>query len=462
MEMKTVLKNVLPVFLFVLVLISACQKDEVDGPPPAGENVPAKIITSQGSQIAFSGTFTDENGFSAISLQSSELMLDKNIVFANSVKKYFLDYKFTIPEEAPSKIYEVVITAENLSGKTETFTSMVDVASDPVSDDMVSNINASPGEEITFTGTILDIQGLSSIVISGATIGLDETIELAGNPTEYVLNFPFTLSGDVEKTTHTVTITIDNIRNRTITYNVTLNLSGEEIVYDNMYIAGSFQWWTWNPSIGYSMTKDPENSEWFETQVHVWDEYDEIKFIGQLDWEPDNWGLIDGDDPSKGMVNDVNSAAVRLPANGANPAYYNLRFNPYQLKYEAELLTEIIEGIPELYIVGKGFPDYPDLDWNPDAAIKMEKNPWDFGEHIFLIENLKFSEAVDLKFIGQNTGWGPYDAGFVHGGEVSANINWVDIKEGDGSADLKFIDQAGSYTVLFDYYLKKACVWKED
>jgi hypothetical protein len=41
-------------------------------------------------------------------------------------------------------------------------------------------------------------------------------------------------------------------------------------------------------------------------------------------------------------------------------------------------------------------------------------------------------------------------------------VSWTKIKEGDGSSDLKFIDQPGTYTVLFDYYLKRASVWKED
>ncbi len=458
--MKTFLKS-LSIFLLALIVLISCQDDELNGPPPVGENVSTEIITAPGTQINFAGTFTDENGFSKITLVNSELMLNKQIVFANEVKKYYLDYKFTIPEDAASKIFDVTITAENFFEKSETFISKVDVATSPESSDIVSSINAAPGEEINISGTILDKQGLESIIISGASIGLDTVINLSSNPIEFVLDLTYLVPATAEKTTHTIVVTANNIKNRSTGFNISLNLSGEAISYDSIYIAGSFQWWTWQPSVAFPMTKDTDNREWFETQVHVWDEYNEVKFIGQLDWAPDNWGLVDGDDPSKGMLNDENSAAVKLPVNGANPAYYNLRFNPYQMKYEAEQLTAVIEDIPELYIVGKGFVDYPDLDWNPDAAIKMEKNPWDYGEHIFLIENLKFSDAVDLKFIGQNTGWGPYDAGFVNGGEMMAPVSWAKVKEGDGSADLKFIDQAGSYTVLFDYYLKRACVWKE-
>lgn len=460
--MKTFLKLSVLVTFILLFTIIGCKEDSPDGPPPTGENVPAEIITAPGSQIAFAGTFSDETGFSAISLSNDELLLDKQIVFANLVKKYYLDYKFTIPEGAASKIYDIEITVENLSGKAETFTSKIDVATNPECLDMVSNTTGAPGDEIAITGTITDKQGISSIVIKGATLGIDETISPAGNPLEYALNYIYQVPLTAERIVHKVVVTVSNIKNRTTTYNVTVNLSGEAVVYENIYIAGSFQWWAWNPEVAYPMTKDPNNPQWFETQLHTWDTYDELKFIGQLAWQPDNWGLVDKNDPSKGMLNDEKSDPVRLPANGASPAYYNLRFNPYQMKYEASLLTAVVPAIPELYIVGKGFPDYPKLDWNPDAAIKMTKNPYDFGEHIFIIEGLKFSDAVDLKFIGQTTGWGPYDAGFVSGGEVTAPVSWAKIKEGDGSADLKFKNQAGKYTVLFDYYLKRACVWKEE
>jgi hypothetical protein len=460
--MKTYLRLTGVILILLFTTLISCQKDEVSGPPPEGENVPAEIITAPGTQINFAGTFTDESGFSMISLFNSELMLDKQIVFANEVKKYFLDYKFNIPENAESKIYEVIITAENQSGKSESFISNVDVATSPESADIISAINAAPGEEISITGTIIDKQGLDKITIGCAGIGLDTSMILSANPTEYVLNLTYLVPASSEKKSHTIAVTASNIKNRSTTFNIKLNLSGEAVVYDSIYIAGSFQWWTWNPGLGFPMDKDADNPEWFETQVHVWDEYNEIKFIGQLDWAPDNWGLIDANDPSKGMINDENSAAVKLPVNGANPAYYNLRFNPYQMQYEYLQLTSVIDPLPELYIVGKGFVDYPDLDWNPEAAIKMTKNPWDYGEHVFLIENLEFSDAIDIKFIGQNTGWGPYDAGFETGGEVTAPISWIKIKEGDGTADLKFRDQPGKYTVLFDYYLKRACIWKEE
>ena len=89
MKSKTKLSGAL--MILFLVAFFSCQKEEVSGPPPVGENVPTEIITAPGTEIVFTGTFTDENGFSKITLANDELLLDKQIIFANSVKKYYLE-----------------------------------------------------------------------------------------------------------------------------------------------------------------------------------------------------------------------------------------------------------------------------------------------------------------------------------------------------------------------------------
>jgi hypothetical protein len=43
--------------------------------------------------------------------------------------------------------------------------------------------------------------------------------------------------------------------------------------------------------------------------------------------------------------------------------------------------------------------------------------------------------------------------------EVLAPQNWVVLVEGDGTSDLKFKDQAGTYTIYLDYFLKRAVIW---
>ncbi len=461
--MKRILKIILPVFLVLLIAQSCTEDGTSDGPPPTGENVTSEIMASPGDQILFEGTFESEVGFKHISLVNTDMMLDKQIVFANEVKKYFLEYTFTVQDDTPFNIYEVMITAEDLNGELQEHTVMVDIATEPGSEDMTLNFDASPGDDITITGTITDEQGISTISLMNTGIGLEHIIEPEGNPTLFDLNYTYSIPAGTPQAVHNGTVSITNVANRTTTYDMAVNLTGEEVTYDNIYVAGSFQWWPWRPDLAFPMDPDPENEGWFETSVHAWDEFDELKFLAQLDWEPDNWGLVDQNDPSQGMLNSNDSEPVLLGANGGNPAYKKVRFNPYREEYTVEDLTETIEPRTEMYIMGTGFPQYPDLDWNPEAAIPMTQNPDGYGEHIFMIEGLEFSDAVDLKFIGQTDGWGPYDAGFaVDEQQVTAPVSWVQVEEGSGTADLKFTDQAGTYTVLFDYYLKRALIWKEE
>ena len=332
--------------------------------------------------------------------------------------------------------------------------------SGPPQIEVFGDIKAAQGEGITFTGNFIDYAGLSTLSIQNADLGLNHVIEFPANQTRYSVRYDFTVPEDADPKIHDVRYEVTNVSGEMV--EAVIGLEVEEVItYTNIYMAGSFQWWPWDPGVAYSMMMDTENEGWFEAPVHCWDDYDQLKFLGQLAWNPNNWGLVSQDNPGLGMINDEDSETIILGANGGNPAYKWVRFNPYLKEYTVEDMTDVITPRTEMYIVGKGFTDYPALEWDPANAIAMTPNPWGYGEHLFIVEGLKFSNDVDLKFIGQNTGWGPYDAGFKSGGEVTAPVSWVPIQEGDGSAHLTFKNQEGSYTVMFDYYAQRAFIWKE-
>jgi hypothetical protein len=475
------MKEYLKLF-FVAVLMGtlffACQKDDPEGPPPAGESITSEFLASPGDQITFKGTFITESNFRKITLSNETLLLNKEIVFANTVSKYYLDYQFTILEETPFGIYIVNITAESVDGVSEVFPVTVNISSIPEATNITTYISASPGDEIEISGNITDQQGIASIALQNTGISLDTIIELGDNPLEHALLFMHNIPGDADQIVHQGSITINNISGRAVSYNLEVNLTGEAITYSEMYAAGGIQWWTWDAEHAYVMLPDPNDPNWFEIMVHAWPEegFNEIKFIGQLAWDPNNWGLVDNSNPSAGMVNAEDSQPVILDAAGSSyyPAYFNVRFNPYNLEYSVEEVDQAgFTPQPTMYIVGAGFPGYPDLDWNPEEAIPMEQNPDGYGEHIFAIYGLEFSENVSLKFIGQNDGWGPVDVGFdtdyitdmdetTGGYQVQEPISWIPTKSGDGTADLKFVDQAGTYTILYDHFAKRAIIWKEE
>jgi hypothetical protein len=474
--MKNYLKLLFAGLLSIICFLS-CEKSDPAVDPPGGEGLTTEINASPGDVITFKGTFTTEGQFSKISLINESLLLNKEIVFATVVSKYYLDYKFTIPADTPYDEYIVKISAESTDGAKQDFDVVVHITSTPQATGLTLYIVASPGDEITISGMLSDAQGLALIKLENAGIGLDVNLELSENPTEYFLEYKHLIPDDAELLVHKGNIVVSNISERSVTYNLEVNLTGQEITYDQMFAAGGFQWWTWNAEHAYMMTPDAENEKWFEIDVHAWPEegYNEIKFIGQLSWTPDNWGLVDNMDPGMGMVNNESSQPLIMDAASSlyYPAYFKVRFNPYDLEYTVEEIDQAGFPVQEtMYIVGTGFSDYPLLDWNPSEAIPMERNPYGYGDHIFLIEGLQFSESVAIKFIGQNDGWGPVDVGFDEdyisdidenesGYQVLEPISWMPTKSGDGTADLKFVDQAGAYTILYDHFAQRALIWKE-
>ena len=83
-------------------------------------------------------------------------------------------------------------------------------------------------------------------------------------------------------------------------------------------------------------------------------------------------------------------------------------------------MTVDVEVKSNMYIVGNGYPDYPNLDWNPDGAIQMDADPW--GNPYVFTAWIQISDDTSMKFIGQNDGWSPYDCGFEEGGEMTFPI----------------------------------------
>ena len=333
----------------------------------------------------------------------------------------------------------------------------------PTGVNVITTISGEPGGDITFSGIFNDDYGLTQITVEYLDWALNKTIDLSDEPLSYQLDFTFQVPVDATSGDHTVVITAFNTSEKLTDFSVTVSVS-EPISYDAVYVVGGFMWWWgWDyPDLSYIMYQDENDPNWFEVDIPVWGgDYNTVKFLGQPGWEGDNWGLVSSSDPSMGMINSDASEALILDDKGKNPAYYRLRFNPYTLEYTAEELIPDIPVQANMYIVGNGYPGYPNLDWNTEEAIPMAGNYYEYGEHIFGIEALEFSNDVSLKFIGQTDGWAPLDVGFEVGGEVQAPISWVKCKQGDGTADLKFKEQAGNYTVVYDHFLKRALVWKE-
>lgn len=208
----------------------------------------------------------------------------------------------------------------------------------------------------------------------------------------------------------------------------------------------------WDVSQAVPMLMDPDWPTWYYIDVRYSADDSDYKFVSEQSWDGENWGLIDSSVSTTALENSADSKAIPVAGEG----YFNVWFEPSTGTLDIYDLTTD-SSYAEMYIVGKGFVDYPEHDWDPSTAIAMDANFQDGGDYVFGLECLEFSAAVDLKFISEQS-WGGLDAGFVNGGEQTAPITFAQIQSGDGSSDLKLVDQAGFYDVSFDYLLNRASV----
>lgn len=231
---------------------------------------------------------------------------------------------------------------------------------------------------------------------------------------------------------------------------------------DRMFLVGAGSVGDWDVTQAVEMNQVEDSG--FELAVRFTSEagddaikpYGDFKFVTAQSWGYGNYGLVDRENDLTTLVDSDASQGIPAPA----PGYYTLSFNPSLLNYSIDPINLSEHPVlDEFFIVGKGFVDYPDLNWNLEEAIPMVRDINSSGDYIFGIECLQLSDEVEMKFIDQLSADGSY-AGFVNGGEQTAPIIWAKANFGDDSetAALTLNDQAGFYDVTVDYLIKRISV----
>lgn len=443
--------------LFSLFVFTACNDDDEinDSSNPTFLVFTKTISSAPGLEFVFEGTITDDSGIANVNINYDKWYVDKDITFGASPKEYNLKYKFLIPIDAQANTSHTVIVsvtdvAGNITTQDVTINLDYDITNPTVS--FVSPISGSSnvvGDTVELNIDFSDDKALDSIIVFNEYLNYEVKLKMTDNTLAFnfsdSIDIPLTgVTGAVEFTA----IGIDKTGNQTTSFSSILVGEKDEIY--NMYAVGGSTWYEWDPTKGTQMWKNPDNEDWFVIEF-FYTMGNGIKFTGQLNWEPDNWGT-DPNDNSK-IINSQDSGTIEFPEEG----YYHVEFNPYTLVYTSEQMEINVDVKENMYLMGSGFVG-SDLDWSLADAIPMDKdvkgNPYVFTS---LVE---FSDDLSLKFIGQTDGWSPFDCGFEVGGETTLPVNYQKAKVGDGSSDLKFIDQAGWYLVTFDYFLLRATIHK--
>ena len=447
---------IMTIAIITLVFTSCDDDDNFDNSIiPEFPDFPTSISGAPGYEFVFEGLITDGLGISTVEMYYQKWYLEKVIQFEQAPKEYLLKYKFLVPEdEEAGSSHTIQVSVTNLAGNKITHDVLVTLDLDVTAPEVdfvspASGTAVGKGETVLLQVQFTDDYGLDSIKIWNDVLGLNEKIKLPEGTTEYLFEQEVGIPSEGVEGQLQINASAKDKAGNSEAASTTL-IVGEKDEIHEMYAVGGSVWWEWDVSKATKMWKDTENEDWFVLEFYYWTGYG-IKFVGQLGWEPNNWGL-DPNDPSK-IINSQDSEVIEFDQ---GDGYYRVKFNPYSLEYTYELMTVDVEVRNEMYIVGNGYPDYPNLDWNPEAAIPMDADPW--GNPYVFTAWIQISDDTSLKFIGQNTGWDPYDCGFEEGGEVQFPVNYVKNKVGGGTADLKFKGQPGWYYINFDYFLLRTTI----
>ncbi|NLR90367.1 cadherin repeat domain-containing protein [Flammeovirga agarivorans] len=252
----------------------------------------------------------------------------------------------------------------------------------------------------------------------------------------------------------------------TMKLTISLTEAVEPPVEADMYIVGggfpeSGQWW--DPSNGIPMTTT-EEGVYTKTNIEI-EAGAEMKFVGQRDWSPDNFGWIaqneeenNTTDETRAMHNDQGS----IPYLFEEAGYYDIVFNKNNLTVT---ITKVGDVAPpefpiaeELYIIAGGTQELEDGSWyDPSQALQMNK----VADGIFDV-TLNFNDlseddwGVYFSFVGQTDAYTPINFGLTGGNDDPTDNEVFDLTKPIEDLNYENIDSKQSFV----YYYNKPGEYK--
>ncbi|MEQ8239129.1 MAG: hypothetical protein RIA69_07935 [Cyclobacteriaceae bacterium] len=329
----------------------------------------------------------------------------------------------------------------------------------------VANRSFDSDGDFNFDILFADDRGLESFSLSSPSlnIAIDSTL---GGAMSFNFKRSITIAADAGSYDIIVMAT-DNAQNTTQD-TITMTKAAAPPYVGDVYAVGDVAWNEWDQSKAMPMAIDENDNAWYEITLYSNGDDSGIKFIGQLDWAPNNWGLVNTSNPSEGMINDENSGKILL-----EQGYNTIRFNPSTLAYEVTVNNDLPASNGAFHAMGCGFQqvDGTDIDlcWDPSKAYPMVQDSR--SPYLYRL-TIQFTEATDLKFNG-NQAWDDLDWGFPEAFEDDPNtpdleeqklapagdLLWTETAKSYG-ADWKFFDREGTYELILDEYLGKAQIRK--
>jgi hypothetical protein len=382
-----------------LITFSSCEKDEPEKnySDPTVEFTTNPIVIFAGEQVTIEATLGNESGLQSFSIVQSDWDLDVKIDIPKDAEgdaptSFILSYKFMVPSQLTKDSYQIEITANGPGSKSTSATLEANVSSIK-----------------KFYMLAHNLEGVDAIWTDISTaLEMDAT----DNPNVFTKTVDFTATGGADD--WGVIMAFVGQKSDVLPENLVLDWSKVDAKYKDT------NWW-WNDDVL---------------------DYDNGNYPGYLIFPNDETeitlALRSQDNAVK--PNEDNYYGVDVLAFYDSPNTYTLTLDIQAKTLNIKRDGEVPVEDENVYIVGHGFPQHSQ-NWSPADGIEMTS----LGNGKFIIEDLEFSNDVELKFVGQKS-WSPDNYGWeTKGSDYTATmINSQD------SEPLDYENMAGIYKVEFD------------
>jgi len=492
--------------VFVVLLLTVIQfgcdpEEEINDPDAPVINLLRNVITTAPDDVFWvEALITDDVGIKNINLLKQDWYLDKNIYLGDSARKeYHLRYKFTTPADAVDEGHVLELSVEDLGENIISVEIPIQLNKDMVSP--VFNIT-SPEEGGSIQGgdllnlfiEVTDNIGVDTFLIDAPDFGIDTLISFDPVNPRYIFVNSYLVPEEMTDGTYYINLSAtDSTSNKT---DHAISLIVGEVAASEVYCVGGATWSGWDTPINpMLMRNDEENEGWYELVTYSFgiQDYNGVKFVGQRDWGPLNWGLESVG--SEVMINDQSSEKIVLEEEG----YHKVRFSPDEMAYEAEFVGTETPVLSEMYILGSGIVGMENAFLDPSGALPMvqdSENPYiytatvEFTEKGVVPEGEEYGWGAVFIFISNPNDVSEFNLGFTYFPEDNLDpewIGWYGYVVGDLSLNLDpiieeeianiadfppedgywnsvpyiaYYGQPGTYEIKLDYHIHHASITK--
>lgn len=309
------------------------------------------------------------------------------------------------------------------------------------------------GSDFFLEADLKDDVGLKSFTVRYDDWYLYNTVPLAdsGYPKSYHVKYKFRMPDTAANKIHSITLTATNVGNKesSAQYKVTLNTD-----FPKMYLVEESNLTKLTTDMfGVPMLVSKRGSYSYEADYYSSASGTRIFFIpGKTAIKP----IMYGADPVNGqaLTGDYSKARpIVLPGVG----YYRIRFNTLDLTYAVSTLAspDPTRAPLQVAIVGRGFTDYPDMNWQnalPNIILldKSTSNPYVFTKNVKVGIPAGQSYNTTQFILTSNNGWSlPYWR-FDNGRDPE-----ITVYDGGDNVDIPITSTPVTYKVTFDAYLNR-------